>query len=316
FVDGALNIAKAQATVTANSSNTVYNGQDQTVSGFTASGLVNGETASVLTGVTASVTGKNAGSYTNTATGTDNNYDLSFVDGALNIAKAKINQVNGITALDRVYDATTNATLDLSSAQFDGLFAGDDLSVANAIGKFQDKNAGLEKKVNISDISLTGASAQNYELVNTTATTTANISKANISEILGIIANNRTYDGLVNVILNTSNAQFKGMFAGDELTVATALGQFDNASPGNTKTVSILGLSLGGKDAQNYSLLNTTALTKADLYLLTPDTYLQAIQFKRPRYLLDTQIGLNTVDIETVQGGINTAGIHTFKGEH
>ncbi|WP_335957517.1 MBG domain-containing protein, partial [Acinetobacter bereziniae] len=89
FVDGALDIAKAKATVTANSLNTTYNGKDQTASGFTASGLVNGETESVLTGVTATVSAKDAGSYTNKANGVDKNYDLTFVDGALDIAKAK-----------------------------------------------------------------------------------------------------------------------------------------------------------------------------------------------------------------------------------
>ncbi|WP_270387660.1 MBG domain-containing protein, partial [Acinetobacter guillouiae] len=54
-----------------------------------ATGLVNGEDTSVLTGVSATVTGKDAGQYTNTATGIDKNYDLSFVDGSLDIAKAK-----------------------------------------------------------------------------------------------------------------------------------------------------------------------------------------------------------------------------------
>ena len=108
--DGTWVINKAQAIITANSLNTVYNGKDQTATGFTAKGLVNGETESVLSNVSASVTGKDAGTYSNTATGTDSNYDLSFVDGSLNITKAKINQVNGITANNRVYDATTNAT--------------------------------------------------------------------------------------------------------------------------------------------------------------------------------------------------------------
>ncbi|WP_171499772.1 MBG-2 domain-containing protein, partial [Acinetobacter guerrae] len=66
-----------------------YNGKDQTVTGFTATGLVNGETESVLTGVTASGTGKNAGSYSSKATGSDNNYNLTFIDGSLDIAKAQ-----------------------------------------------------------------------------------------------------------------------------------------------------------------------------------------------------------------------------------
>jgi filamentous hemagglutinin family protein len=88
FVDGALVINKANATVTANSGTVTYNGANQTVGGFTASGLVGGETEAVLTGVNASRTAKNAGSYAVTASGTDGNYNLSFVDGALVINKA------------------------------------------------------------------------------------------------------------------------------------------------------------------------------------------------------------------------------------
>ncbi|WP_334136052.1 YDG domain-containing protein, partial [Acinetobacter schindleri] len=77
-------ISKAQAIVTANSLNTVYNGQNQSVNGFSATGLVDGEDESVLIGVsTAGGTGKNAGSYSHTASGTDSNYNITFVDGAL-----------------------------------------------------------------------------------------------------------------------------------------------------------------------------------------------------------------------------------------
>jgi F0F1-type ATP synthase assembly protein I len=73
-------IHKAQAIVKANSLNTTYNGQNQTASGFTATGLVNGEDSSVLTGVTASVTAKDAGSYSNKVNGIDKNFDLTFFD--------------------------------------------------------------------------------------------------------------------------------------------------------------------------------------------------------------------------------------------
>ena len=85
FVDSALEIAKAKATVTANSLNTVYNGKDQTVTGFTASGLVAGEDEAVLSNVSASVTAQEVGNYANKATGSDDNYELTFVDGVLSI---------------------------------------------------------------------------------------------------------------------------------------------------------------------------------------------------------------------------------------
>ncbi|KAF1025085.1 MAG: Immunoglobulin A1 protease [Acinetobacter bereziniae] len=316
FVDGALDIAKAKATVTANSLSTTYNGQNQTASGFSATGLVNGETESVLSGVSATVTAKDAGRYANKANGVDRNYDLTFVDGALDIAKAKINQVTGITANNRVYDASTEATLNTTAALFTGQIAGDELQVASATGLFSDKNVGIAKQVSIQGIRLSGADAHNYELVNDTAQTTADIRQANIQNITGITANNRTYNGLTTAELDLTNAQFKGIYAGDNLNVATATGQFNNASTGQAKNVSITGLSLGGLDAQNYKLVDTTAMTTADIYMLTPTAYLQAIQFKRPRYLPETNNALNTVDLDVRQGGVNTAGIQILAGEH
>src|SRR5690606_39343657 len=66
-----------------------YNGLQQNVSGFTASGLVNGETESVLSDVTTTGgNGTNVGSYNLIASGADGNYALTFVDGALTINKA------------------------------------------------------------------------------------------------------------------------------------------------------------------------------------------------------------------------------------
>ena len=78
------NITKANAIVTANSDLTkIYNGSIQSVMGFTATGLVGGETVSVLAGVTANGAGINAGTYTTTATGSDSNYNLTFINGSL-----------------------------------------------------------------------------------------------------------------------------------------------------------------------------------------------------------------------------------------
>ncbi|MGV8953444.1 MAG: filamentous hemagglutinin N-terminal domain-containing protein [Cypionkella sp.] len=90
YADGALTVNKAAATVTANSGTGTYSGVSQSVSGFTASGLVNGEATTVLNGVTAGGSGTNANTYTSIASGTDGNYSLSFVPGTLAIAKAQL----------------------------------------------------------------------------------------------------------------------------------------------------------------------------------------------------------------------------------
>ena len=95
-------VNKINAVVTANSdASKIYNGLTQTVTGFTATGLLSGETESALTGVTASGSGKNFGTYATTATGTDTNYNLSFTNGSLVIAKANLQAIG-----TKVYDAT------------------------------------------------------------------------------------------------------------------------------------------------------------------------------------------------------------------
>ncbi|WP_171498413.1 MBG domain-containing protein, partial [Acinetobacter bereziniae] len=153
FVDGALDIAKAKATVTANSVSTVYNGQNQTASGFSATGLVNGEDSSVLTGVTASVTAKDAGSYTNKANGVDKNYDLTFVDGALDIAKAKATVT--ANSVSTVYNGQNQTASGFTAI---GLVNGEDSSVLTGVtasvtakdsGSYTNKANGVDKNYDL-----------------------------------------------------------------------------------------------------------------------------------------------------------------------
>jgi F0F1-type ATP synthase membrane subunit c/vacuolar-type H+-ATPase subunit K len=101
-------ISKALAVVTANSGSTVYNGATQSISGFTATGLVDSDTTSELSGVSAGASGRNAGSYTSIASGSAANYSLSFVDGLFTITKAPLT-ISAVTD-SRVYDATTNSS--------------------------------------------------------------------------------------------------------------------------------------------------------------------------------------------------------------
>ena len=139
-IDGTLTITKADATITANSMITVYNGLEQQVCGFIATGLVNSETESVLTGVSGdTASGTNAGIYTTTLSGTDANYNLTFVDGTLTINKANatvtansdsktysgLNQsVSGFTASGLVNNETEEVLSQISGAMASGTNAG------------------------------------------------------------------------------------------------------------------------------------------------------------------------------------------------
>ena len=117
-----------------------YNGQQQSVSGFTASGLVNGETESVLTGITTQGgRGTNVGTYSHTASGTDGNYLLSFIDGTLTINKATATvtansgavtyngqqqSVSGFTASGLVNGETESVLADITTQGGSGTNAG------------------------------------------------------------------------------------------------------------------------------------------------------------------------------------------------
>ena len=75
------------------------------------------------------------------------------------------------TGVGKIYDGTTNATVTLS----DNRLAGDNLTDNYVSAYFADPNVGTNKPVSVAGISLGGAAAGNYSLVNTTASTTANI---------------------------------------------------------------------------------------------------------------------------------------------
>ncbi len=217
----------------------------------------------VGTGKTVNITGLTLG-------GTDaGNYNLisTTASASANITKANISAINSITADNKVYDSTLTATLNVSLAGFAGKFAGDVLTVATSSGAFAQEHVGLAKTVNITGLSLGGTDAGNYNLLSTTATATADITKATITAIAGITANNKVYNANTTALLNTSGVlvTFTGAVGGDDLTVATSTGTFIDKNVGDGKTVNITNLSLGGTDAENYILSNTTALTSANI---------------------------------------------------
>ena len=248
-------------TATLNSSNAVFNGMvagDSLSIGSANAGFTNKNAGTAktvnITGIT--VSGADAG-----------NYNLVSTTAVItaNITKAIITAVTGITAQDRTYDGTTNASLNTGNVTFTGLIGNERVDVSSATGTFDSKDAGDGKTVNISNIVLGGVQSTNYTLASTTATASADIAKASISAVTGITAQGRTYDGTADASLDTANAAFTGRFGNDQLSVASASGAFADKNAGDGKTVSISNIVLGGADAGNYNLVSTTATTSADI---------------------------------------------------
>ncbi|MCX7246234.1 MAG: YDG domain-containing protein, partial [Burkholderiales bacterium] len=249
------NITPASLTVSANNASkgydrVLYSGGN----GVSYSGFVNGESAAVLGGAVSyggnSQGAVNVGSYNITPGGlTSADYEIAYIGGTLTISKATISGVSGITAASKVYDGKTSATLNTGTARLTGAISGDILSLNGGTGTFADKNVGVGKTVSISGLSLGGTDAGNYTFSSTTATTTADISKAVIGSVSGFTAASKVYDGKTSATLNTNAATFSGEISGDNLTVTGGVGAFADKNAGVGKTVTITGLSLGGTDA-------------------------------------------------------------------
>ncbi|MEY3634247.1 MAG: hypothetical protein RLZZ61_657, partial [Pseudomonadota bacterium] len=130
------------------------------------------------------------------ATGTIiGNYTISYVaDTASSITPAVLSGVSDIVIRDKVYDGTTAA--EVASAAFNGIYAGDDISVALSVGSFDTKDVGL-RSVAITGISLGGPDASNYILLSSAGTATGQILARPIT--IRALSQTKVYDGTTEV---------------------------------------------------------------------------------------------------------------------
>ena len=240
---------------------------------LTATGTVGGETLTI-TGL-GSVSTKDVGTAkpvslgtlalangTGGSAGLASNYTLAGGTYAVDIT-AKAVTVSGVTASNKVYDATTAATLDTAAAQADGLITGDAVSfdAAKASGSFADGNVGTGKAVAVTGTALSGASAGNYTLTQPTGVT-ADITPKAVT-VSGITAQNKVYDATMAATLNTAAAQANGLITGDTVSFdsASATGSFGDKNVGTGKAVTVSGTALSGASAGNYALVQPTGVT-------------------------------------------------------
>lgn len=188
---------------------------------------------------------------------------------------------SGVTADNKTYDGTTDATVSGTFAFDDGMIIdGDGVRITGATGTFADKNVGTGKTVTISGITLEGDDAGNYVLDTENQTpiiATADIAAKTVTVTSGITARNKTYDGTTSATLSGTNAVISGKVTGDVLRVS-ARGSFSNKSAGTGKTVNISSISLTGSDKGNYVLASsgnqtsaTASITKKSLTVTADD---------------------------------------------
>jgi len=224
---GSLTVNPATLTVTAsNQSKTYGTTLDLGTTAFTETGLVNSDTLTAVTlsspgtVATATVAGGHYAITPSNAAGTGlSNYTISYSDGALTVNPATLTGV--VTAANKVYDGTTTATLTsetLSGAIYNGDASDLELTVATA--NFNSKNVLTADKVTATGLTLTGSAASNYELISSTAITSADITPRPLT----ISANpeSKIYGNSVPVFTYVLGGQ--GLVSGDGLSGSLSAG--------------------------------------------------------------------------------------------
>ncbi len=214
-------------------------GDDVTVSGTPTFANKNIGTAKVVTANSITLSGVDAGNYTqNTSTTTTANITARTLTVT-------------ITATNKTYDGNTVASV----TYLDDRVSGDVFTVSGT-PTFSSKTVGTAKTVTASGIAITGTDAANYTR-NTTATTTADITLRTLT--ITITASNKVYDGTDTASVTYSDNRVSG----DVFTVS-GTPTFNNKNVGTTKTVTVAGLAITGTDAANYTQ-NATATATANV---------------------------------------------------
>ena len=252
--------------------NRVYDGSTAvgvTTAGATLSGAIGGDIVSlVATGATGATADKNVGVRKPVAVsglglaGTDaGNYTVTAPGATATITPASLTS-SGFTGVNRTYDGTAAVAVNASGATLTGVIGGDSVGIAAGnTGTAVNKNVGTAKPVTIGTVTLNGADAGNYTVTDASGAVVT-ITPLGITST-GVTGVGRTYDGTTTVAVNTGVATLNGTIAGDNVTlVATgATGTMANKNAGNAKPVTVGGLTLGGTDAVNYSLVDASNAT-------------------------------------------------------
>ncbi len=214
-------------------------------------------------------------------------YTLTPLVGLTANITPKALTITGLTAANKIYDATTVAQLTGTAALLgseavgagtsgDGKwYAGDGigLSAGSATGTFSQKDVGNNIGVTVSGVSLTGNGLGDYTL-NVLTSVTANITPKALT-FSGLSASNKIYDATTIAQL-TGTAALLGSeavgagtsgdgkwYVGDGigLSAGSATGTFSQKDVGNSLGVTVSGVSLTGNGLGDYTLTPLVGLT-------------------------------------------------------
>jgi filamentous hemagglutinin family protein len=163
--------------------------------GSLTNGLISGDLVSLTSPTVGKFDNKNAGTG-KTVTGLmgitgDDASNYSFTNGTALASIGKLNLTVSALGANKMYDGKTD---DPGLTLHSNAVAGDDIILADGTVAFTDKNVGNGKTINVGGITVSGGDVNNYNVLNTSATTTADITPFVIN-----LHSTRVYNGQTDV---------------------------------------------------------------------------------------------------------------------
>jgi subtilase family serine protease len=263
----------ASATITAFSitgsitaNNKIYDGTTSaTIATRSLTGVL-GSDAVTLAGGSATFNSKDVASATTvTATGLSlsgaqaGDYTLSNPTETASATITPLSITGSITANSKTYDGTTATTL--ATRMLNGVLGSDVVTLTGGSATFNSKDVASATTVTATGLSLSGAQAGDYSLSNPAESASASISPLSISG--SITANSKAYDGTTSATIATRS--LIGVLGADAVTLAGGSATFNAKDVATANLVTATGLNLGGAQAADYSLSNSTETASATI---------------------------------------------------
>jgi gliding motility-associated-like protein len=312
YVSADFSVTKAALAVIANDKSKIYGASDPVLDYIVTGTLYNGDSYSVVTGVSLSTTtGASAtfGTHTITATGgTADNYDVTNIDGTLTVSKAPLT----VTANDKaktygdsdpVLDYTTTGTL----------YYSDDYSVISGISL--NTVTGASATYGTHTIAVSGSSADNYDVTQLSGTLT--VSKAS----LAVTANDKAkvYGATDPVTDYTPSGTLYYSDTYDVISGVTL-----NTPTGASATYGTHVITASGGSADNYDITHvngTLTVSKAVALTVSANNKSKVYGASDPvldytpsgiLYYSDTYSVISGVSLNTETGSSAAFGTHTI----
>lgn len=235
------------------------------------------------------------------------NYVLtsSQFSATANINQIEITGISGIS-VSKAYDGTTTAVANFENAVFEGLLPAHEgkLSAQASNGEFASRNVGTYDNVSVNNVELTGEAAKYYTLqsgLNITASGSITPKEVSVSQLR---AEDKAYDGTVAAVIDCSEAEITGAIAGDDLSVASAMGVFVDKNVIADNSVSLSQITLTGADKDNYTLA-AGSLSPLSAQILPRAVTLESESFSKPydgHPLTNGTGGVSVTDTSMVAG--------------